>query len=591
MVWTTTLNSPILDLAKMIGLSTAEFNCKYWGDHRWGLQHKQFHCSRETVCGQVRTFNLQQGTPSSCCCDVIINTDKGVSRIHAEVVVHSMTSLDALQRKSSNFSSDVHVKDCSKYGTFINKKLGSKSKVHEYPNKEITLKDGDLISFGTGNATYRFCFVPLIFFVYCSKLSKVDPSFQDQISSIGACATQNWSAECTHALVDDSAPVKEDLIDAIVSQKPVILNRWVKVVAEKNISTEIPSFADYVPTLTLNGFPVKVVDPKAREKCLAGYTFLFGELYLYKFGDKLQSLLDLGGSKFLSIDEFSSSSQASEDGANNRVVLVVPAGSINQFNAYQHLRSLSRVNDVNLISAILSGHLDPSIVESPSILVSSSCSTDETIVADSDVEMDTAATHGVAADAQTEAIKHEDEAITADRGNSLQEDKAITTGDHAKSQQEDEAITTAEHANSPTKKFQLPSLKVVDGIIIEKRDKGDESDTSVVRNSDIIYSQDLIVRDTNPPALVRSSTVRGVVNFKRFRRREMESGNSFKDLIPFSKYPYRESEYGSEEVAEHVKEEKKRKQMEAIAEDLFNNDKARRRGAAGSSIRELLTRA
>lgn len=35
----------------------------------------------------------------------------------------------------------------------------------------------------------------------------------------------------------------------------------------------------------------------------------------------------------------------------------------------------------------------------------------------------------------------------------------------------------------------------------------------------------------------------------------------------------RESDYGNEDVAESVKEEKKRKQMEAIADDLFNNEK------------------
>ena len=35
----------------------------------------------------------------------------------------------------------------------------------------------------------------------------------------------------------------------------------------------------------------------------------------------------------------------------------------------------------------------------------------------------------------------------------------------------------------------------------------------------------------------------------------------------------RESDNGNEEMAESVKEEKRRKQMEAIAEDLFNNQK------------------
>lgn len=88
-------------------------------------------------------------------CDVIVKKDKGVSRIHAEIIVDSMISLDPQWNKSSNVSSNVRIRDCSKYGTFINKNLGSKEKLHEFPNKETTLKDGDLVSFGTGNATYR----------------------------------------------------------------------------------------------------------------------------------------------------------------------------------------------------------------------------------------------------------------------------------------------------------------------------------------------------------------------------------------------------------------------------------------------------
>ncbi|XP_026408199.1 nijmegen breakage syndrome 1 protein-like [Papaver somniferum] len=533
----------------------------------------------ESLPGEQKYFIFSKGTykVGRRGCDVIINTDKGVSRVHAEVVVNSMTSLDPLHGNSSNFSLDVHIKDLSKYGTFINKKQGSKANVHDHPNKETTLKDGDLISFGTGNATYRFCFVPLIFFVYRSIPPKVDRSLQEQISSIGASATHNWKSGCTHALVDDSAPVEEDLLDAIMAQKPVILNKWIKVVAEKNISSELPSFADCLPTLMLEGSPVKVVDPKSRENCLAGYTFLFGELYLYTFGEQLQSLLDVAGSKYLSVNGFCSTSQASQDGASNRVVLVIPARSENQFNGQQHIRSLPRLTDVKLISAILSGQLDPSAVESPPILVSSSCSTDETIVADSDVEMDTATTHGVTANAHLVTPKNEDEpTINVDIAN----DPTIS----------DEAMPPVSHANSPTSKFQSLSSKVEDGVMIEKMDKDDEYDTSVVQNSDIVYTQDLIVRDTNPPASFVSTTIRGVVNFKCFRRRETESGNSYRCLIPFSKNPYRESEYGNEEVAEHVKEEKKRKQMEAISEDLFNNDKSRRRGAAGTSIRELLTR-
>ncbi|XP_010249688.1 PREDICTED: nijmegen breakage syndrome 1 protein isoform X2 [Nelumbo nucifera] len=458
-------------------------------------------------------------------CDVIINTDKGVSRIHAEIIVDAMTSFDPHQNRPSGFPLEVRIRDCSKYGTFINKKLGKGAKVHEHPNKEMTLKDGDLVSFGTG-----------------------------------AFATCNWTPECTHVLVDESAPVKEELLEAVMARRPVILGNWVEVVSQDNIRSEIPSCSLFVPTLMFEGMPIKIVDPKHRENCLAGHTFLLGSLNLYIFGSRLQSLLDVCGAKALSIDDFCSSSQASEDGDN--FVLIIPTGSVNKFDHFHHLRSLSRITDTNLVCAILSGHLDPSVVVPPSLLVSSSCSTDETIVADSDVEVDTSASdHVTEATQSEEAIRHEVK-----------------------------GKISVDHAYTASQKVQSSSFRTEGGgIIITKSDKLIESETSENQNSDVIFSQDLVVIDAKAPASVSSMTKTVVVNFKCFRKRETQSGNSFKDLIPFSKYPYNESDYGSE-VAEYVKAEKKQKQMEAIAEDLFNNEKKRRRGPTGPSIREFLTR-
>ncbi|KAL5697598.1 Mre11 complex subunit Nbs1 [Ranunculus cassubicifolius] len=74
------------------------------------------------------------------------------------------------------------------------------------------------------------------------------------------------------------------------------------------------------------------------------------------------------------------------------------------------------------------------------------------------------------------------------------------------------------------------------------------------------------------------------------RSRNTPSGNSFKNLVPFARDPYRESECENDEVAEHVREEKKRKQLEAMAEDLFNSDKSKRSKAGGTSLRGILSR-
>ncbi|KAJ4972710.1 hypothetical protein NE237_005884 [Protea cynaroides] len=530
----------------------------------WGL------FPAESLPGEQKYFIFSKGTykVGRKGCDVIINTDKGVSRIHAELIVDAMTSFDPPQKTSAGCPSQVRIRDCSKYGTFINKKLGTKAKVHDHPNKEMTLKDGELVSFGTGNATYRFSYVSLIFFIYCSKPFQVNHSIEDRISSIGACTTRSWSTECTHVLVDESSPVKEDLLDAVLARKPVVLSYWVEVIAEKGICTEIPTYTPYAPTLSLEGLSVKVVDPKVRENCLAGYTFILGSLHMYKYGDRLQSLLDVGGAKALSADEFCSSSQASEDGGNNQVLLVIPEGPVNELDRFHQVRSLSRVNDKNLVSAVLSGHLDPSIVVPPSIVVSSSCSTDETIVADSDVEVDTAASNCVAEAVQSEvALKPEDrEEISEDKDNKSEVKGEIPGG----------------HADAEPEIMPIPSFNYKDRAIITRMDKIDESEKYENQHSDIIYSQDLIVKDIQMAASIYSITNNREVNFKRFRKRETRSGNCFDDLIPFSKYPYEESDYGGEEVAEYVKEEKKRKQMEAIAEDLFNNEKGKKRGTAGS---------
>lgn len=87
---------------------------------------------------------------------MIVTKDKGVSRVHAEIVVNAMNLLNPQPKERSHLSPSILIRDCSKYGTFISKNVGLKQKVHELPNKETALEDGDLVSFGTGSATYKY---------------------------------------------------------------------------------------------------------------------------------------------------------------------------------------------------------------------------------------------------------------------------------------------------------------------------------------------------------------------------------------------------------------------------------------------------
>lgn len=48
------------------------------------------------------------------------------------------------------------------------------------------------------------------------------------------------------------------------------------------------------------------------------------------------------------------------------MVLVISAERVNEFNRFHHINSLSRVTDTKLVAAVLTGHFDSSVMESPS---------------------------------------------------------------------------------------------------------------------------------------------------------------------------------------------------------------------------------
>ncbi|KAL2904641.1 Nijmegen breakage syndrome 1 protein [Bienertia sinuspersici] len=214
------------------------------------------------------------------------------------------------------------------------------------------------------------------------------------------------------------------------------------------------------------------------------------------------------------------------------------------------------------------------------VVVSSSCSTDETVVADSDVETETATsnhqttTNDIAEDANDEserqtlkkrAFSLSKNVLGADlmqlnntksiRGNEVTESKSKAK----KSVKQD----VSSLGDGKVMSYSEPSRKLTTV-------KNEDLESP---NLDIVYNQKLIVRGTNATASVDSATDSAVIDFKRFKKQtNTQSGNSFSNLVPFSKHPYSDSDF-DKEVSECVKEEKRRKQLEALAEDLFNNER------------------
>ncbi|CAH8309803.1 unnamed protein product [Eruca vesicaria subsp. sativa] len=501
-------------------------------------------------------------------CDIIINKDKGVSRIHAELTFDASTS-PTRNKSPPDTSFVIRVKDCSKYGTFIKTDLGTKDKVHELPNKERILIDGDVVTFGTGQATYRLSLIPLVFY-FCpsSETFKVDRSVQDTVSSIGARIASTLTDECTHVLVEPRMQVNEALLNAILAKKPIVLTDWVKLLAEKSIRSEFPGNSQYRPSVMVEEALVDVMEQNVREKCLQGFTFVLEPTDTYRFGSSFPSLLKVCGAETVATSEISSMSQDSQYGEANRMICVIPISSGDKFGRLKHLSLLSRVNEMDLISAILSGNLPSTSLIPPSVVISSSCSTDETVVADSDVEEEetTSSVHMIDA---TEKAETPEKPATI-----VIEESPVTIVEETMNLNEYKSVNLTADTE----------MKDYSDVTMRREDRNDEPECG---NSEVIYTQHLIVRDLRSTRIVRSTEVEGVVDFKRFRKGNVISGNSFSSLIPFAKDPYKE--YDTGEGTKFMKEEKKRKQREAVAEDLFHNEKARKRGTAGS-IHGLLTR-
>ncbi|KAL2317330.1 hypothetical protein Fmac_031206 [Flemingia macrophylla] len=534
-------------------------------------------------------------------CDVIITKDKGVSRVHAEIVVNTMNPVNPLPNERSHFSPSIHIRDCSKYGTFISKNVGSKKKVHELPNKETVLGDGDLVSFGTGTATYKFCHVPLVFFI-CSS-NKVDQSLEGKISSIGASITHTLGEECTHVLVDQLMPLKKDLVDAVVAKKSCVLKTWLEFFAEKNISTEIPGSHSYIPTVSAGGESIKIADPRMREDCLKGYTFLLDSEHLYRFGNQLKSLLEVAGAKVVSFEGICSNSQVCISSLSFPCMVILISCKSDLFNKQSSLLRYFEITtgelfcylfSCDLVAHILlswSGQKDDvkgyfkdghglcntmlQLMKGLTLLVSSSCSTDETVVADSETEVETATSAH-----SNEALSNENN-LKYEKTEELCDDSEISDKrKHDRIEASCDDVSTRFHdIKSAKPETSLGGASVRshntsfrnDGAIKVKNDKADGCESG---NSDIVYSQHLVVRDTSIPSGTSTAPNSNVPNFKRFRKAQSESGNSFDNLVPFAKYPYKDSDCGNDETAELVKEEKRRKKMEAVADELFNNHKA-----------------
>src|ERR1044072_9068832 len=158
------------------------------------------------------------------------------------------------------------------------------------------------------------------------------------------------------------------------------------------------------------------------------------------------------------------------------------------------------------------------------VLVSSSCSTDETVVADSDTEVETAtsahASEAICDGNNVEYVKIE-ESDSGDDSRTLDKRKHekmeapvddVSTGFYEIKHEKADTVLDDVSVRSDT---HATSYKDGSGGIKIKKDKVDDYENGY---SVILYSQDLVVRDINIHTNTGTAPNSSVPNFKRFRK-------------------------------------------------------------------------
>lgn len=157
------------------------------------------------------------------------------------------------------------------------------------------------------------------------------------------------------------------------------------------------------------------------------------------------------------------------------------------------------------------------------VLVSSSCSTDETVVADSDTEVETATSaHASVALCTRDNTKDEKVEISLDDSpatfDKMKHEGMETSSDAVAAGLDDTKCAKMETSLDYTSS-RLGTHGTIfregSGSVTVRKDKVDDSES---RSSNIVYSQDLIVRDLNTSSTVNAAPNCSVPNFKRFRK-------------------------------------------------------------------------
>eukprot|EP00850_Spirogloea_muscicola_P022781 SM000311S11927 [mRNA] locus=s311:14425:19350:- [translate_table: standard] len=458
-------------------------------------------------------------------------------------------------------------------------------------------------------------------------------SISSGLTKAGVGVLEAWRPECTHLVVDDGQPMSMEVAVAIANESCIAL------LDRRRPSDLLPSEASFAASVQLLGNEerqpgeglVKVAPAELRNGLLQSNTFLLGDRALYMAWSL--ALLEAADASVEDLGLWQPSSQVSTVPSQRRRIWLraaqMPESGLDSMDEPVAARHLRWVGEVELVRAVLLASKDwPALVRGPSAAsqaVEASEDTQEAGEALEEAQADTAGTSGtrallraesrgqpvqdvaigegwmssqrglakMLARAQDPALHTPAAAIPAFQSPEPEADRRLKQARDALRKSSDVHNTEDAHKRRSHEEPKLdPASKDTGrssaaGLVQPKQEAESaaivEDGGPVEVKADITYSQ-IMVNPAQPAAAQSEPDTKSTPNFKRFKKvtRGAAPGNSFEMLVPFAKEAYRESNLGRELEA-FAASEKKRKQRETAAEELFQAEKVKRQKASGVS--------
>ncbi|XP_045081936.1 nibrin-like isoform X1 [Coregonus clupeaformis] len=188
-------------------------------------------------------------------CEVILPNDQSISRAHAHLTATDQT---------------LTLKDCSKYGTFVNEERLS-------GDTPRSLTAGDRVTFGVFHSKFS---VQQVTVVVCS--SCVDNegkiSLSQALQPLGGRLANTWTQDCTH-LVMPTVKVTIKTICALLCCRPIVKQEFftelTKALQQKQPPPKAESFFPEIDEPSLNKDEVDLTERPERKELFTDKTFLF----------------------------------------------------------------------------------------------------------------------------------------------------------------------------------------------------------------------------------------------------------------------------------------------------------------------------